>query len=83
MRVASGAVADIQDLRGVAAGHAAMLDMTEDAIVLFNQESCLAETLERLRGWLQKLGARRMCRGNTWYWDLKPDYKWGNTIELF
>ena len=60
-----------------------LLDMTEDARILFDPERCLAETLERLRGRLRKLGAKRIWRGNAWYWDLKPDYKWGDTIELF
>ena len=60
-----------------------LLDMTEDARILFDPERCLAETLERLRARLRKLGAKRIWRGNAWYWDLKPDYKWGDTIELF
>jgi len=28
------------------------------------------------------LGARRIRRGNFWYWDLKPDYTPGGVIEL-
>ena len=60
-----------------------LLDMTEDAKILFDPECCLAETLERLRRRLRELGAKRIWRGNAWYWDLKPDYKWGDTIELF
>ena len=60
-----------------------LLDMTEDARILFDPEHCLAQALERLRGRLRELGAKRVWRGNAWYWDLKPDYKWGDTIELF
>ena len=60
-----------------------LLDMTEDARILFDPKRCLAETLEGLRARLRKLGAKRIWRGNAWYWDLKPDYKWGDTIELF
>ena len=60
-----------------------LLDMTEDAVILFDRDGCLADTLERLRGRLRELGSKRIWRGNAWYWDLKPDYKWGDTIELF
>ena len=60
-----------------------LLDMTEDARILYDPDGCLADTLERLRGRLRELGSRRIWRGNAWYWDLKPDYQWGDTIELF
>ena len=31
---------------------------------------------------LEKLGARRIWRGEAWMWDLKPDYKVGEVFEL-
>jgi hypothetical protein len=31
---------------------------------------------------LEQLGARRIWRGNAWFWDLKPDYRPGEVFEL-
>ena len=60
-----------------------LLDMTEDARVLYDSEGCLAEALQRLRRRLRELGSRRVWRGDYWYWDLKPDYRPGEIFELF
>ena len=57
--------------------------MTEDARILHDPDRCLAEVLDRLRARLRELGSRRVWRGDAWYWDLKPDYRWGDVIELF
>ena len=56
--------------------------MTEDARVLFDRAGFLARSLDALRGRLASLGARRIWRGNAWYWDLKPDYVPGEIFEL-
>lgn len=66
----------------VAAGSPLFLDMTEDALLLFDRDGYFAAVLERLRGRLEELGARRVWRGNAWYWDLKPDYEPGEVFEL-
>jgi len=42
----------------------------------------LLQKLERLRARLAVLGARRIRRGNAWYWDLKPDYRPGDVFSL-
>ncbi len=60
-----------------------LLDMTEDARILYDPDACLAGVLDRLTKRLHELGSRRIWRGNAWYWDLKPDYTWGDVIELF
>ena len=60
-----------------------LLDMTEDARILYDPDGCLAGVLDRLTKRLGELGSRRIWRGNAWYWDLKPDYTWGDVIELF
>ena len=60
-----------------------LLDMTEDARILHDPDRCLASVLDSLRAQLKALGSRRIWRGDAWYWDLKPDYKWGDVIELF
>lgn len=58
-----------------------LLDLTEDAVVL-RDSGCLAARLARLRRRLDELGARRIWRGNAWYWDLKPDYRAGEVFEI-
>ena len=64
-------------------GSMLLLDMTEDARILFDPQGCLADALERLRRRLRALGSRRIWLGNAWYWDLKPDYKPGDVFDLF
>jgi predicted nucleotidyltransferase len=59
-----------------------LLDMTEDARVLVDEHDALARTLRALRDRLAARGARRVWRGNAWYWDLKPDYRPGEVFEL-
>jgi len=63
-------------------GSPLFLDMVEDAKILFDREGFFKGVLEELRNRLRKLGAKRIWRGNAWYWDLKPDYKPGDVIEL-
>ena len=63
-------------------GSPLFLDMVEDAQILYDVEGFFRNRLERLRSRLRELGAVRKWQGNAWYWDLKPDYRWGDTIEL-
>jgi predicted nucleotidyltransferase len=66
----------------LAFGSPLLLDMTEDARVLYDPEGVLAAALERLRRRLAELGARRVWYGSAWYWDLKPDYVPGEVFEI-
>jgi predicted nucleotidyltransferase len=63
-------------------GSPLFLDMVYDVMILYDRENVLKRFLERLKKKLDKLGSRRIVRGNAWYWVLKPDYKFGETIEL-
>jgi predicted nucleotidyltransferase len=63
-------------------GSPLLLDMTEDARLLVDREGFLAARFAALRRRLAELGARRVWRGNAWYWDLKPDYRPGDQFEL-
>ncbi len=63
-------------------GSPLFLDMTVDARLLFDREGFLRTALDKLKARLDSLGARRIWRGNAWYWDLKPDFKPGDVIEL-
>jgi len=64
------------------AGTPLMLDMVDDARVLVDRSGVLANEIARMRARLAALGARRVWRGSTWYWDLKPDYRPGEVFEL-
>lgn len=63
-------------------GSPLFLDMVQDARILHDPDGLLAARLDRLRARLAELGARRIWRGNAWYWDLKPDLKPGEVITL-
>jgi hypothetical protein len=66
----------------VGGGSPIFLDMVEDARILHDEGGFFGGYLERLRQRLGALGSRRVWRGNTWYWILKPDLKPGETIAL-
>ncbi|MFN3412520.1 MAG: nucleotidyltransferase family protein [Thermoanaerobaculum sp.] len=57
-------------------------DMTEEAKILFDRNGFLATLLAEVKARLEKLGARRIVRDNTSFWDLKPDFRPGEVFEL-
>lgn len=63
-------------------GSPLFFDLTSDARFLYDRHGFLAAELARLRARLSALGARRIWRGNAWFWDLKPDLKPGEVFEL-
>jgi len=63
-------------------GSPLLLDMVEDALILYDPEGFFAKRLQRLRHRLAELGARRIWHGERWYWDLKPDYQAGEVFEI-
>jgi predicted nucleotidyltransferase len=66
----------------IADGSPLLLDMVEDARVLFDRDDFFKRAMENLKQRLQRLNARRVWQGNAWYWDLKPDYKQGEVFEI-
>ena len=64
------------------AGSPLLLDMVDDAKVLYDREGFFSGAMEQLKERLTRLGARRLWRGNAWLWDLKPDYRPGDVFEL-
>ncbi|TMA52031.1 MAG: nucleotidyltransferase domain-containing protein [Deltaproteobacteria bacterium] len=58
------------------------LDLTEDAVILHDRDGFFADVLARLRASLERLGARRIREGTTWYWDLKHDFQPGDVVEI-
>lgn len=59
-----------------------LLDMTEDARILFDRNGFLRGELARLSDSLKRLGAKRHFVGSAWWWDLKPDFKPGDVVVL-
>ncbi len=50
--------------------------------MLYDSGGFFQQQLKNLQVKLARLGARRIDINGTWYWDLKPDYRWGDVIEL-
>ncbi len=63
-------------------GSPLFLDMLQDARLLYDRQDFFQKALDGFRARLDRLGARRIWRGNAWIWDLKPDYKPGEVFEL-
>ena len=64
-------------------GSPLFLDMLDDARLLYDRDGFFAGVLGALKERLDKLGAKRIWKGTSWYWDLKPDFKPGDEIVLF
>lgn len=59
------------------------LDMVEDGILLLDRGGLMEAVLAGLRERMHRLGSRRvMLEDGSWYWDLKPDFRWGEVVEL-
>lgn len=66
----------------VAQGSPLLLDMTDDARILYDRAGVLTQALARLKTRLAARGARRIWKGNAWLWDLMPQYQPGDEFEL-
>lgn len=63
--------------------HPFYLDMTEEAIIIFDKDNFMRNKLEKLKEKLKTIGAKRiMLPDGSWYWDLKPEIKKGEVIEI-
>jgi predicted nucleotidyltransferase len=58
------------------------LDLTDQARILYDPGNLLRDYLADLAARLKAMGAKRVYKGGGYYWVLKPDYKWGDRIEL-
>lgn len=66
----------------VSAGSPLFLDMIDDARILHDRDGFLQAAFEAFAARLARLGAKRIWRDKSWYWDLKPDYKPGEVFEI-
>lgn len=59
------------------------LDMIENSIILYDKDDFFRNRLKAMKNRLQELGSRKfILKDNTWYWQLKPDMKAGEILEL-
>ena len=59
------------------------LDMVEDGILLVDRDGFFGAVLEAMRARMRVLGSRRVFLDDgSWYWDLKPDFRFGEVVEL-
>ncbi|MEJ2771245.1 MULTISPECIES: nucleotidyltransferase domain-containing protein [unclassified Stygiolobus] len=58
------------------------LDMVYDAVILYDRNYFFTRILQKLRDRLKELGAERVRIGKKWYWVLKKDSRFGETVEF-
>lgn len=59
------------------------LDIVEDGILLHDRNGFFQSILDAMRARMQALGSRRVfLPDGAWYWDLKPDYRFGDVVEI-
>ena len=63
-------------------GSPLFLDMLDDGRILYDPSGFWKHFMIDFRQRLRRLGARRVVEGDRWYWDLKPDYRIGETFEI-
>lgn len=55
-----------------------LIDIIEDAVILYDEDRFLEKVLTEFKAELLRLDARRVfIDRDNWYWNLKPDYKFG------
>ncbi len=60
-----------------------LLDLLDEGIILYDRKDFLRRKLEKLELRLKQLGSKRVeLKDGSWYWDLKPDWKPGEVIEI-
>ena len=58
------------------------LDMTDDAVLVYDRDDFFGTILDAMRRRMTALGSRRVWLGHGWYWILKPDMRWGESVEI-
>ena len=63
-------------------GSLLFLDLIDDGRILYDRSDFWKRFMRDFQQRLRRLGARKIVEGDRWYWDLKPDYKIGETFEI-
>lgn len=59
------------------------LDIIEDGILILDRERFFETVLAGMRARMRELGSRRVpLPDGSWYWDLKPDFRFGEVVEI-
>ena len=59
------------------------LDIVEDGILLVDRGRFFETVLDAMRARMRELGSRRVhLDDGSWYWDLKPDFRFGEVVEI-
>jgi predicted nucleotidyltransferase len=60
-----------------------LLDLVTDGIILYDKDNFMRDWITNLKKRLEEKGARKIfLSSGKWYWDLKPDYKPGEVVEI-
>jgi predicted nucleotidyltransferase len=59
------------------------LDIVEDGLVILDRGGVVGAVLSAMRARMRALGSRRVYLADgSWYWDLKPDFRFGEVVEI-
>jgi predicted nucleotidyltransferase len=59
------------------------LDIVEDGVLILDRGRFFEDVLAGMRARMRELGSRRIhLPDGSWYWDLKPDFRWGDVVEI-
>jgi hypothetical protein len=56
------------------------LDMSQEAVLLYDRDRFLETIQARVRKRLRNAGAERRAMGRHWHWDLKQDFAFGEIV---
>lgn len=60
-----------------------LLDIVMDGIMLYDVDDFIVNKMKSMRKKLEKMGSKRIFLDDKrYYWDLKPDYKLGEIVEI-
>lgn len=60
-----------------------LLDIAMDGIMLYDVDDFIENKMKSMRRKLKKIGSKRIFLDDKrYYWDLKPDYKLGEVVEI-
>jgi predicted nucleotidyltransferase len=59
------------------------LDIVEEGVLILDRGGFFEGVLAGMRARMRELGSRRVfLEDGTWYWDLKPDFRLGEIVEI-
>ena len=59
------------------------LDIVEDGVLILDRGGFFGDVLAGMRARMRELGSHRVFLDDgTWYWDLKPDFRFGEVVEI-